>query len=261
MRPYSLHLPVITLLTCAALLPLNAHAWGSDAHHVIAEVAETQLTAAAKAEVNRLLTLEPGSTLASISTWADEHRSPATAAWHYVNLPRDGRCRYEPEQSCVKEGCVVGAIERQEAMLASNAPDVERLKALKYVVHFVADVHQPLHAGFADNRGGNSYQLQAFGRGTNLHAVWDVGLGEHWPGGVNALRAAVSAEKSKVDASFASGKWAEESCRVVSADGFYPSEHKLDEGYAQRWGSTLVERLVAAARRLAAVLYESLVSR
>ena len=105
---------VTCLLTCAALLPLNAHAWGSEAHRLIAEVAETQLTAAAKAEVSRLLALEPGSTLASISTWADEHRSPATAALHYVNLPRDGRCRYEPEQSCVKGACVVGAIERQD---------------------------------------------------------------------------------------------------------------------------------------------------
>ena len=112
-------------------------------------------------------------------------------------------------------------------MLASNAPDEERLKALKYVVHFVADVHQPLHAGFADDRGGNKYQLQAFGRGTNLHAVWDVGLVEHWPGGARALRAAVGAEKSTVDASFAPGKWAEESCRVVSTDGFYPTGHKL----------------------------------
>jgi len=162
---------VAAVLTCAALIPLNANAWGSEGHRLIAEVAESQLTATARAEVNRLLALEPGSTLGSISTWADEHRSPATAALHYVNFPRGGGCRYEPGQNCVNGACVVGAIERQTAVLASNAPDEARLKALKHVVHFVADVHQPLHAGFADDAGGNTYQLQAFRRGTNLHAL------------------------------------------------------------------------------------------
>ncbi len=254
-------LVTILLTSTAALLPLTAHAWGSEAHHVIAEVAETRLTAVAKTEISRLLALEPGATLASISTWADEHRSPATAALHYVNLPRDGRCRYEAEQSCVKGACIVGAIERQVAMLSSNAPDEERLKALKYVAHFVADVHQPLHAGFADDRGGNTYQLHAFGRGTNLHALWDVELIEHRPGGARALRAAVGAAKSTGDASSTSGKWAEESCRVVSTDGFYPAGHKLSAAYTQRWDSTLVERMAAAARRLAAVLNQSLANR
>jgi hypothetical protein len=90
-RRHSPRILVTILLTFVASLPLTAHAWGSDAHRLIAEVAETQLTAAARAEVSRLLALEPGSTLASISTWADEHRSLATAALHYVNLPRDGR--------------------------------------------------------------------------------------------------------------------------------------------------------------------------
>jgi len=75
------------------------------------------------------------------------------------------------------------------------------------------------------------------------------------------LRAAVGAEKPTVDASLAPGRWAEESCRVVSTDGFYPTGHKLDDVYAQRWDSTLVPRMAAAAGRLAAVLNGSLASR
>jgi hypothetical protein len=63
--------------------------------------------------------------------------------------------------------------------LASSASDREAPDALKYVVHLVADVHQPLHAGYADDRGGNTYQVQALGRGTNLHALWDSGLIEN----------------------------------------------------------------------------------
>jgi len=173
-------------LTCAVLLPLQANAWDVEAHHLIAELAESQLTAATKAEISRLLAAEPGSTLVSISTWADDYRSPPTVAWHYVNLDRDSGCQYQPERNCFAGSCVVGAIERQTAPLAFNAPDETRLKAPKYVVHFVANVHQPFHAGYADDRGGNAYQLQAFGRGTSLPAVWNVALIAHSPGGPSA---------------------------------------------------------------------------
>lgn len=233
-------------------LPGVARAWGTQGHHLVAEHAQSRLSANARAEIDRLLALEPGATLASISTWADEKRSPATAAWHYVNIPRDADCRYDAALSCVAGNCVVGSIERQAAILASKAPDAERLKALKYLVHMVADVHQPLHAGFADDRGGNRFQIQAYGRGTNLHALWDSALIDNWPAGLPALRlamAAVAADPTG-DAVVA----AEESCRIVSTEGFYPDRHKLDADYAQRWSATLVQRLSTAGTRLAAVL-------
>ena len=122
---------------------------------MIAAEAQQLLTPAARAEVDRLLALEPGATLASISTWADETRSPGTASWHYVNFPRDAGCAYEAPRDCPGDACVVGAIARQEAVLTSTAADAEKLVALKYLVHFVGDVHQPLHAGYADDKGGN----------------------------------------------------------------------------------------------------------
>lgn len=241
-----------------AVLPLPAAAWGGEGHRLIADIAESRLSGPARNEVKRLLALEPGASLASVSTWADEFRSPSTAAWHYINFPRDANCRYEPDRSCIQGACVVGAIERQAAVLASDAPDEERLKALKYVVHFVADAHQPLHGGFADDRGGNSYQVQAFGRGSNLHALWDTGLIQRWPGGPASLRVAVEGEQSSIDTTLSPGAWAEESCRVVEAEGFYPAGHKLDDDYAQRWSKVLVQRMAAAARRLAALLNQSL---
>lgn len=135
-------------------------------------LAEAQLSPAARKEVDRLLAQEPGATLASISTWADEHRNPATAAWHYVNFPR-GDCNYQPERDCPDGKCVVAAIDRQLEVLRTPGDDEKRLTALKYVAHFSGDMHQPLHAWFGDNCRGNSYQLQAFMRGSNLHEVWD----------------------------------------------------------------------------------------
>ena len=146
-------------------------------------------------------------------------------------------------------------------MLSSNAPDEERLKALKYVVHFVADAHQPLHGGYGDDRGGNTYQVQAFGRGTNLHAVWDTLLIKQWPGGEDALRAAVASAKASADASFAPGRWVEESCRIVATEGFYPPRHKIDDEYVKRWDATLATQMADAAKRLAAVLNQGLAGR
>ncbi len=171
--------PVLLLAGLFALLlaatPNTARGWGSQGHQVVANLAQAQLSAKAKREVDRLLALEPVDTLSSISTWADEHRSPATAAWHYVNFPKNS-CSYFAERDCPDGKCVVAAIGRQRDTLASTATDEVRLRALKYLVHLVADVHQPLHAGYGEDRGGNSYQLQAFMRGTNLHAFWDSGL-------------------------------------------------------------------------------------
>jgi hypothetical protein len=194
--------------------------------------------------------------LNSVSTWADETRSSSTAAWHYVNIPRDADCRYEAARDCVAGKCVVASIERQAAILASNASDDVRLKALKYVVHLMADVHQPLHAGFAHDRGGNQHQLQAYGRGTNLHALWDSALIEHWSGGMPALQQAM-AEQGKAANSGPAGA-AEESCRLVSSVGFYPVRRQIDVEYSRRWASTLAQQLTAAGDRLATLLNERL---
>lgn len=244
-------------LIVGAICTEMAMAWGGDGHRLVADFASARLSMPAKSEIDRLLTLEPGANLATISTWADEVRAPTTAPWHYVNFPRDTGCHYEAATLCAGGSCVVSAIDRQVAVLASKAPDEQRLKALKYVVHFVGDVHQPLHAGYADDRGGNSYQLQAFGRSTNLHGLWDSGLIVNWPGGLPSVRAAMEAE-ALVDVKLNTAAWAEESCRTVAADGFYPSAHKLQSEYATAWSGTLAQRLAAAGQRLAAVLNSAL---
>ncbi len=250
-------LPSLLVLLLLGLAPGKAQAFGADGHRLAAEFAEARLSAAARTEVQRLLALEPGATMASISTWADEVRTPTTAAWHYVNFARDAQCSYAPERNCIQGMCVVGATERQLAVLADRkASDEDRLKSLKWVVHLVADAHQPLHAGFADDRGGDSLQVQAFGRGTNTHSVWDSGLIRQWPGGLPALRTAVDAEAGATQGT--SAQWAEESCKVTASPGFYPEWRSLDHDYGARWGETLVKRLAAAAQRLARILNDAL---
>lgn len=228
-------------------------AWGPEGHQVIANLAEQQLTPAARKEVGRLLALEPGATLASLANWADEYRSAETAAWHYVNFPPNA-CVYDAPRDCPDGACVVGAIAQQTAILQADTSDVRRLSALKYLVHLVGDVHQPLHAGYRDDRGGNTYQLQAFMRGSNLHAFWDSGLIYALHEDVATLTARLSRQLPSVaDTMWTAAQAAQESCRIVSTPGFYPAR-RVGVDYIKRFTPVVEQRLLRAASRLAGLL-------
>jgi hypothetical protein len=236
-----------------ATVSVAAHAWGAEGHQVVALIAQSQLTPKVKAEIAQLLSQEPGETLATISKWADEHKNPATGPWHYVNFPRDS-CVYDAERDCPDGQCVVGAVQKELQILGSNAPDDRRLTALKYIVHFIGDVHQPLHAGFQDDRGGNKYQVQAFGKGSNLHALWDSGLIKNLNEDADHMAARLSAMPLPVVAiDMDVVHAAEESCLIVSEPGFYP-EHKPGAEYVDRHTGTVEQRLRLAGVRLAGVL-------
>lgn len=242
-----------------ASLP-SAHAWGADGHRLIAQLAEAQLTSPARAEVDRLLSQEAGATLTSVATWADEIRRPGTAPLHYVNLP-EGDCVYSRKRDCPDGRCLVEAIRAQLTILKSSAPDTERLTALKWVTHLVGDVHQPLHAGLAVDKGGNLHQVQAFGRGSNLHAVWDKDLIRHREGGLNQLLQDMSNASPKGSSAAAPALWVTESCAVRSASEFYPGDRTVGAAYAADWDHTLVAQLALAGRRLAEVLNSTLRAR
>jgi len=245
------HICILTLAFHGSV----AFAWGSDGHKIVAMLAEVQLLPTARKEVDRLLAQEPGATLASISTWADEHRNPATAAWHYVNFPR-GDCNYQPERDCPDGKCVVAAIDRQIEVLRTPGDDEKRLTALKYVVHFIGDINQPLHAGFGDDRGGNSYQLQAFMRGSNLHAVWDTGLIKSLQQENEQIVKSLLVRPLPLQKTvFNSASIAMESCRIVSQPGFYPDRLVTPE-YVDRYVPVMAYQLALAGNRLAQVLNE-----
>jgi hypothetical protein len=251
MRPDSAFRTGLSILMI--LCVTNVYAWGKQGHQVVAKLAETQLDAKARTEVDRLLAMETGATLSSISTWPDEQRSPATSHWHYVNFPRD-TCTYDAARDCPDGNCVVRAIGKQFEILASNAPDETRLKALKYVVHFVADVQQPLHAGYGDDKGGNSYQLQAFNKGSNLHALWDSGLIGNLKEDADTLTNRLLAKRNVLNApDLNMAHAAEESCKIVGATGFYPPR-TVGQDYVAQYTPVLEQQLVVAGARLAGLL-------
>jgi len=243
----------ITLAVSCLLCTSNAWGWNGHGHRLVVRLAEPELTTQTKAGIHALLALEPDATLESVSTWADEHRDPTTSTWHYINFPR-GECSYVPERDCPDGQCVVGALEQQLTMLASDAPPEKRLLALKYITHFAADIHQPLHAAFGDDRGGNSYQVQALDNGTNLHALWDSGVGLLAPDNLAGIENRLAPRmQSEPNSDLAVAAIAEESCRIASAKTFYP-ERKVPAIYVEQHRSVVDQQMLKAAKRLAGML-------
>src|SRR6516225_2675402 len=163
--------------------PLNAFAWGYEGHRIIAEIAEQFLAPQTAHQVRELLAIDNVTTLADVSTWADEIRlqRPETGPWHYVNipitLPAGEPAEYDAARDCPQDACVVAKIEQFEHVLKDRQlPERQRLEALKYIVHFVGDAHQPLHVSNNHDRGGNDDPVIFMGLPTNLHAVWDSGI-------------------------------------------------------------------------------------
>jgi hypothetical protein len=154
------------------VLPTTARSWGAPGHEIVAAIANARLTPPARRLVRELVGDEPLSD-PGIATWADALRDPATRPWHYVNIPMSSG-RYDARRDCAR-GCAVSTIERAVAELQGSGPAMRRADALRWLVHVVADIHQPLHAGDGWDRGGNALPVR-FGRRrqpTNLHHVWD----------------------------------------------------------------------------------------
>jgi hypothetical protein len=155
-----------------------AHPWGSKGHEIVAAIAETQLTDTARKRIKELL--PRGTTLADASTWPDKagRQIPDMDAYHYVNLPKDTNT-YDQQRDCKLRNCVMEAIAWYVQVLKSPAaPRNEKRTALRFVAHLIGDIHQPLHAGFAEDRGGNSVEVRFNGRKENLHFLWDTAMVE-----------------------------------------------------------------------------------
>jgi S1/P1 Nuclease len=185
-------------------LPAPVRAWGCEGHQVIALLAEKHLNPHALAMAKKILAdgpidpalsryCQPRATdaLADASTWPDDIRGlrPETAPWHYVDIPL-GTTRRDVEKFCdPKESCVTRAITEQLAILRSAESDPrKRADALRFLIHFVGDVHQPLHAITDNDQGGNCVPVAFFDAlpqlrnpqtesyAPNLHGIWDTNI-------------------------------------------------------------------------------------
>jgi len=166
----------LAALLAAAVVPSPALAWGKTGHRVVAAIADTQLSGLARANIEKIL--GPGETLDEAANWPDEMRSApgqfwqkTSTPWHYVTL---NGILYDHAPS---EGDALEALAKFSKTLRDpHASLADRQMALRFIVHLVGDLHQPLHNGKCCDKGGNDVKVNWFGKPTNLHAVWDSQL-------------------------------------------------------------------------------------
>jgi hypothetical protein len=257
----------------------NALAWGQEGHSIIAEVAEHRLTPQAQAEVDRLL--GPGRSLASISSWADDVRDqrPETYNWHFVDIPL-AESKYDPARDCKpteKGDCIVAALERLTQDLRCGRTDDQKRDALRFIVHLVGDIHQPLHT-VAEARGGNDIPVEVRMAGaktcrggpcpvhpsrSNFHAVWDGALIRattwSWGAYVDRLETGwLSSPEAQANADGTPATWGEETHRVARGVWDELSEqHLVDNAYYAKVLPVLDRQLGLAGLRLARYLNEA----
>ncbi len=153
--------------------------WGKNGHRTTGKIAEKHLTRKTKKCIDKLL---KGQSLAFVSTFADEIKSDKKYSeyysWHYVNMDLDET--YQEAKKNPKGDLVTGINKCIQVLKDKNSFDEDKAFHLKLLVHFIGDLHQPMHIGRKEDKGGNAVQVQWFGKGTNLHRVWDTNMIDDW---------------------------------------------------------------------------------
>ncbi len=264
------HLPKIAIVSALLACATPAAAWGPIGHRVSAELAERNISGKTRAEIERVLGRE---TLAEASTVPDEEKSNpdefwrhTANPWHYVTLPdgTDAEHMHHPA-----EGDALTALEQFTATLRNpEASQEEKALALRFIVHLVPDLHQPLHAGNGTDRGANDFKVLWFDKPTNLHWVWDEGIIQQQQMGAweyaarleRRLTPAMVIENWDVNPAV----WVNESTALrdqiypakggEAGEGTFESPVKLSWNYNWQWRPAMEERLMQGGVRLAAYL-------
>jgi hypothetical protein len=282
----------LILAALAALACAPAQAWGDLGHEVTALIAYRHLTAPARAALDALLAGDTDTLtaddFASRATWADKYRAQhrETAAWHFINIELDdpdmqSACfgfpaldKGQPASEGTAQDCVVNKLDEFATELGNPAtPRAERLLALKFLIHFVGDLHQPLHAADHADRGGNCILLFPAPnvREANLHAYWDVAaveaLGKSATQIADRLDAGVTSEEINRWTAGTPRSWAMESFEVARRVAYaLPSRPTcraggsvaLSSAYEAEAHQAAAVQLSKAAIRMAALLNRAL---
>ncbi|MFT4632327.1 MAG: hypothetical protein ACI8PP_000363 [Candidatus Pseudothioglobus sp.] len=251
----SMHIWFAVLLIC---LSTNAFGWGATGHRVTGDIAERYMAPQTQARVNVLLGTQD---LAQASTYADDMRSSpdlfwqkTASPWHYVTVPAGKRYS---DVGAPPQGDAMQALTQFAATLrdADASLDEQRL-ALKFAIHLIGDLHQPLHVGNGTDRGGNNVKLQWFGEPSNLHRVWDTDI-------IASTDLSYTELSRSLDRGITPSlreQWREPNPLVWIAEsaallpGVYPAGKNLGYDYRYTHLPTLERRLSQAGVRIAAWL-------
>jgi len=231
--------------------------WSKTGHRAIGEVAQKHLSKKARKAINRLL---KGESLALAANYADEIKADRSFskfnAWHYVNFPSDKKYT---DVKPSKHGDLITGIEKCITIVKDDkSSHEEKVFYLKMLIHLVGDLHQPLHAGRHEDKGGNDIQVQWFGEGSNLHRVWDSNIinsfGMSYTEIANTFTVLSKKEVQKIQKGFIHD-WVEESQDI--ANDIYTSVEvgeKLGYKYSYKYTNILRSQLQKGGLRLAKVL-------
>lgn len=235
-------------------------AWGQTGHRITGKIAEIYLTPEAKASISLILENE---SLAEISTYADENRSNPAHFWqkvagpfHYVTVPKGNTYK---EVGAPAQGDAYTAIKMYSKTLKDALTSrKEKQHALKMLVHIIGDLHQPLHAGNGNDRGGNDRKVKFFWTDSNLHRVWDSGMIDRmqlsYTEWTEFLATKISPEMEQAWATNNPLIYIKESTEI--RDTVYPKEDELSWQYQYEHMPTVKLRLQQAGVRIAAHLNE-----
>jgi hypothetical protein len=230
--------------------------WGFKGHRAVATIAQKHLTSNTAYVVSAYL---KGEGMAEVATWADENKNNTTAPWHFLNLPLGLTHEQFVKFVSESDNNVYTAILKTEASLKDKSltPD-QNNEALKYLIHLVADAHQPMHVSRKEDKGGNTIQVRFDAKGTNLHALWDSKLIEHE--GLSEADIArtydvATAAQVKQWQSDSPMEWIWESYQVSSElyAQVKPGQ-EIDEAYYQKYIPVIRKRIDQAGIRLAGEL-------
>lgn len=240
---------------------VSAYDWGKTGHRTTGAIAQKYLSKKAQKAIDRLL---DGESLALVSTYADDIKSDdhyrSYGPWHYVNVPFDKTYDTHPKN---ERGDVVQGIDKCIAVITSETSSKEdKAFHLRLLVHFIGDLHQPLHTGIGEDKGGNDFQVRWYNDGTNLHRVWDTQMIESYGMSYSELAEAMpqlSKVQHKAIAAGTHREWMEES-RTLVKDIYANTEkgEKLGYRYMYDYFNTLKGQLQKGGIRLAALLNEIL---
>lgn len=240
------------------LIATQSFAWGQLGHYLIGYMAEKQMKRSVRKKVERVL--YPMS-IGRSGTWMDEIKSDKafdyTNSWHYLTSVQG---EYD-ESIQEKGGNAYAEINRiKNELKAGNLEPRKEAELLKMLIHMVEDIHQPLHVGSGDDRGGNDIKLEYFGKPTNLHSVWDSGILDGKAMSYTEIGNELSRRVNKeLIARYRAGgmdTWLAEAVAARPAVYNLPESKKISYGYGYFAMPLLEERLIAASVRLAQILEE-----
>jgi hypothetical protein len=234
----------------------NAFGWGQTGHRVVGKIAENHLSKKAWKNIEEVL---DGQSIAMVSNFMDEIKSDPTydslGPWHYCTIPEGTNYAGPPE-----EGDVIQAIRRYTELLKSGQLNKEEEAfALKNLIHLIGDIHQPLHVGNGEDRGGNDVRVTYFWESSNLHRVWDSGIIDQQNLSYTEYTEWIDKASDEKVSSWLNTDvldWAKES--MSYREGIYdlPEDKKINYRYNYVNLDTVNLRLLQAGIRLAGVLEE-----